>query len=73
MFTLGKLINLMNSSFTGETIYQVWDTDRSTGRRQCLTVVTAVGLSALLHEYPLPVGRRGSHFSGSSAGATLRE
>ena len=28
---------------------------------------------ALLHEYPLPVGRRGSHFSGPSAGATLRE
>ena len=28
-------------------------------------------LAALLHEYPLPVGRRGSHFSGPSAGATL--
>ena len=27
---------------------------------------------ALLHEYPLPVGRRGSHFSGPSAGATLQ-
>ena len=30
-------------------------------------------IQALLHEYPLPVGRRGSHFSGPSAGATLRE
>ena len=30
-------------------------------------------LGALLHEYPLPVGRRGSHFSGPSAGGTLRE
>ena len=30
-----------------------------------------VGL-ALLHEYPLRVGRRGPHFSGPSAGATLR-
>ena len=28
---------------------------------------------ALLHEYPLRVGRRGPHFSGPSAGATLRE
>ena len=28
--------------------------------------------AALLHEYPLRVGRRGSHFSGPSAGATLR-
>ena len=27
---------------------------------------------ALLHEYPLRVGRRGPHFSGPSAGATLR-
>ena len=27
---------------------------------------------ALLHEYPLHVGRRGPHFSGPSAGATLR-
>ena len=27
---------------------------------------------ALVHEYPLPVGRRGSHFSGPSAGATLQ-
>ena len=29
-------------------------------------------LEALLHEYPLRVGRRGPHFSGPSAGATLR-
>ncbi len=29
-------------------------------------------LSALLHEYPLRVGRRGPHFSGPAAGATLR-
>ena len=28
--------------------------------------------AALLHEYPLRVGRRGPHFSGPSAGATLR-
>ena len=28
--------------------------------------------AALLHEYPLRVGRRGPHFSGRSAGATLR-
>ena len=28
---------------------------------------------ALLHEYPLRVGRRGPPFSGPSAGATLRE
>ena len=44
-------------------------------------VVDAVGVStfderavmeALLHEYPLRVGRRGPHFSGPSAGATLR-
>ena len=28
--------------------------------------------SALLYEYPLRVGRRGPHFSGPSAGATLR-
>ena len=27
--------------------------------------------AALLHEYPLRVGRRGPHFSGRSAGATL--
>ena len=27
---------------------------------------------ALLHEYPLRVGRRGPHFSGPSAGATLQ-
>ena len=27
---------------------------------------------ALLHEYPLQVGRRGPHFSGPSAGATLQ-
>ena len=27
---------------------------------------------ALLHEYPLRVGRRGPHFSRPSAGATLR-
>ena len=30
------------------------------------------GFTALLHEYPLRVGRRGPHFSGPSAGATLR-
>ena len=30
------------------------------------------GPPALLHEYPLRVGRRGPHFSGPSAGATLR-
>ena len=30
------------------------------------------GHGALLHEYPLRVGRRGPHFSGPSAGATLR-
>ena len=35
--------------------------------------VTFTEKAALLHEYPLPVGRRGSHFSGPSAGATLRE
>ena len=29
-------------------------------------------ITALLHEYPLRVGRRGPHFSGPSAGATLR-
>ena len=29
-------------------------------------------LVALLHEYPLRVGQRGPHFSGPSAGATLR-
>ena len=29
-------------------------------------------LWALLHEYPLRVGRRGPHFSGPSAGATLQ-
>ena len=29
-------------------------------------------LTALLHEYSLRVGRRGPHFSGPSAGATLR-
>ena len=28
--------------------------------------------TALLHEYPLQVGQRGPHFSGPSAGATLR-
>ena len=28
--------------------------------------------AALLHEYPLRVGRRGPHFLGPSAGATLR-
>ena len=30
-------------------------------------------ITALLHEYPLRVGRRGPHFSGPSAGATLWE
>ena len=29
-------------------------------------------IAALLHEYPLRVGRRGPRFSGPSAGATLR-
>ena len=33
---------------------------------------TSTAIAALLHEYPLQVGRRGSHFSGPSAGATLR-
>ena len=28
--------------------------------------------AALLHEYPLRVGRRGPHFSGPSAGVTLQ-
>ena len=30
------------------------------------------GAAALLHEYPLRVGRRGPHFSRPSAGATLQ-
>ena len=29
-------------------------------------------IEALLHEYPLRVGRRGPHFSGPSAGVTLQ-
>ena len=33
---------------------------------------TATPKTALLHEYPLRVGRRGPHFSGHTAGATLR-
>ena len=30
---------------TGQTLYQVWDTDRSTGRRRCVSLMTAFGLS----------------------------
>ena len=33
---------------------------------------TRAGRKALLHEYPLRVGRRGPHFSGPSAGVTLQ-
>ena len=35
-------------------------------------ILLMTALVALLHEYPLRVGRRGPHFSGPSAGATLR-
>ena len=35
-------------------------------------VESGVKYVALLHEYPLRVGRRGPHFSGPSAGATLQ-
>ena len=37
-----------------------------------LHAITGRRCWALLHEYPLRVGRRGPHFSGPSAGATLR-
>ena len=48
--------------------------DRSVGRAGGLgsARVPPSRLPALLHEYPLRVGRRGPHFSGPSAGATLR-
>ena len=44
------------------------------GLRVQLGVSVALGYNAraLLHEYPLRVGRRGPHFSGPSAGATLQ-
>ena len=35
-------------------------------------MITLKQIMALLHEYPLRVGQRGPHFSGPSAGATLR-
>ena len=43
------------------------------GKPVALLGVAAGQIGALLHEYPLRVGRRGPHFSGPSAGATLRE
>ena len=42
------------------------DTETDTGKMEAEAVM------ALLHEYPLRVGRRGPHFSGPSAGVTLQ-
>ena len=44
-----------------------------TAMKTLLPDAMLVGFTALLHKYPLRVGRRGPHFSGPSAGATLRE
>ena len=46
--------------------------DQSRMPRAELLEPTLKRRGALLHEYPLRVGRRGPHFSGPSAGATLR-
>ena len=46
--------------------------ERKTAVRNRMLMMRAWPKTALLHEYPLRVGRRGPHFSGRSAGATLR-